>query len=211
MTRVNALMTGNVVTIDAEASGHDAVELMVRKRIRHLPVVDGGGLLCGIVTDRDLRHRLFGADVFRSIGTVPVERLLSEIRVRDVMSAPAISVGLDTELEEAASVMAQKKLGSLPVSDRGRIVGMSPRPICSATSSVPMPAAPMSRPSWCRTHDDPGGRVRTLSAPGGTTCALTRAWRRRWPRCHQWSPVRASSSPTSTATRAGSISAARSR
>ena len=124
MTKVNALMTGNVVTIGAEASGHDAVELMVRKRIRHLPVLDGEGLLCGIVTDRDLRHRLFGADVFRSIGTVPVERLLSEIRVRDVMSAPAISVGLDTELAEAASLMAQKKLGSLPVSDRGRIVGM---------------------------------------------------------------------------------------
>ena len=98
MTKVNALMTGNVVTIGAEASGHDAVELMVRKRIRHLPVLDGDGLLCGIVTDRDLRHRLFGADVFRSIGTVTVERLLSEIRVRDVMSAPAISVGLDTEL-----------------------------------------------------------------------------------------------------------------
>ena len=77
--------------------------------------MDGEGLLCGIVTDRDLRHRLFGADVFRSIGTVPVERLLSEIRVRDVMSAPAISVGLDTELAEAASLMAQKKLGSLPV------------------------------------------------------------------------------------------------
>ena len=121
MTKVNALMTGNVVTIGAEASGHDAVELMVRKRIRHLPVLDSEGLLCGIVTDRDVRHRLFGADVFRSLGTVPVERLLSEVRVRDVMSAPAISVGLDTELAEAASLMAQKKLGSL----RSRTVAAS--------------------------------------------------------------------------------------
>jgi acetoin utilization protein AcuB len=124
MTKVNALMTGNVVTIDADASGHDAVSLMVRNKIRHLPVVDRAGRLCGIVTDRDLRHRLFAADVFRSIGTVPVERLLSEVRLRDMMSAPAISVGLDTELEEAARVMAEKKLGSLPVVDRGRIVGI---------------------------------------------------------------------------------------
>jgi acetoin utilization protein AcuB len=55
---------------------------------------------------------------------VPVERLLSELRLRDVMSAPAISVGLDTEVEEAARVMAEEKLGSLPVVDRGRIVGI---------------------------------------------------------------------------------------
>ena len=124
MAKVSALMTGNVVTIDAGASGHDAVSMMVRNKIRHLPVVDGTGLLCGIVTDRDLRHQLFGPDMFRQIGTVPVERLLSEIPLRKVMSAPAISVGPDTELAEAAGLMAQKKLGSLPVADRGRVVGM---------------------------------------------------------------------------------------
>ena len=107
MTKVNELMTGNVVTIDADASAHDAVALMVRNKIRHLPVVDHAGLLCGIVTDRDLRHRLFATDVFRSVGTVPVERLLSEIRLRDVMSAPVVSVGLDADLEEAARVMAR--------------------------------------------------------------------------------------------------------
>jgi acetoin utilization protein AcuB len=124
MTTVNQLMTGNVVTINADASAHDAVALMVRNKIRHLPVVDHAGLLCGIVTDRDLRHRLFATDVFRSIGTVPVERLLSEIRLRDVMSAPVVSVGLDADLEEAARVMAQDKLGSLPVVDHGHIMGI---------------------------------------------------------------------------------------
>ena len=56
---------------------------------------------------------------------MPVERLLSEVRLRDVMSAPAISVGLDTEVEEAARVMAEEKLGPPPVVDRGRIVGIA--------------------------------------------------------------------------------------
>jgi CBS domain-containing protein len=124
MTKVNALMTGDVVTIDADASGHDAVSLMVRNKIRHLPVVDGDGRLCGIVTDRDLRHRLFEPEVFRAIGSVPVERLLSTIPVSDVMSAPATSIGPDAELEEAARVMLDQGLGSLPVVDRGRIVGI---------------------------------------------------------------------------------------
>jgi acetoin utilization protein AcuB len=124
MTTVNELMTSHVVTVDAEASGHDAVALMVRNKVRHLPVVDRAGQLCGVVTDRDLRHRLFRPEVFRAVGTVPVDTLLSEVRVRDVMSAPVVSVGAGAELEEAARVMAERKLGSLPVVDHGRIVGI---------------------------------------------------------------------------------------
>jgi acetoin utilization protein AcuB len=124
MKTVNPLMTSAVVTVDAEASGHDAVALMVRHKIRHLPVVDRAGLLCGVVTDRDLRHRLFTPEMFHAGGTVPVETLLSGVRVRDVMSAPVVSVGTGADLEEAARVMADKKLGSLPVVDHGRIVGI---------------------------------------------------------------------------------------
>lgn len=124
MTRVNELMSGNVVTVGADASCHDAVALMVRNKIRHLPVVDREGVLCGVVTDRDLRHQLFEPEVFRAIGTVPVERMLSEIPVRKVMSAPAISIGGDAALEEAAGVMRREGLGSLPVIERGRIVGI---------------------------------------------------------------------------------------
>lgn len=124
MTRVNQCMTGNVVTVDAEASCHDAVTRMVRNKIRHLPVVDRDGLLCGIVTDRDLRHRLFAPDVFPSIGTVPVEQLLSTVRVGDVMSRPVVSVGPEAEIQEVARVMAERKLGSLPVVEGDRVVGI---------------------------------------------------------------------------------------
>jgi acetoin utilization protein AcuB len=124
MTRVSQIMSGNVITIDADASCHDAVTLMVRNKIRHLPVVGPHGLLRGIVTDRDLRHHLFEPDVFRAIGFVPVEQLLSAVRVRQIMSAPVISIEPDAELEEAARVMREDKLGSLPVVDGGRIVGI---------------------------------------------------------------------------------------
>jgi acetoin utilization protein AcuB len=117
-------MSDHVVTIGTEASCHDAVTLMVRNKIRHLPVIDRDRLLCGIVTDRDLRHQLFEPEVFRAIGSVPVERMLSEMPVRTVMSAPAISIGGDAELEEAASIMRREGLGSLPVVERGRIVGI---------------------------------------------------------------------------------------
>ena len=124
MTRVNQLMSDHVVTIGTEASCHDAVTLMVRNKISHLPVVDREGVLRGVLTDRDLRHQLFEPEVFRAIGSVPVERMLAEMPVRKVMSAPPISIGGDAELEEAAGVMRQEGLGSLPVVERGRIVGI---------------------------------------------------------------------------------------
>ena len=124
MTRVKEIMTSGTVTVATDATCHDAVRSMVRHKIRHLPVVDSGGLLCGIVTDRDLRHQLFTPDVFQKVGTVPVEHLLSVRHVREVMSSPVVSIGPEAELSEAAQIMAEAMLGSLPVVDRGRIIGI---------------------------------------------------------------------------------------
>lgn len=124
MTRVNELMSGHVVTVQADASCHDAVSLLVRNKIRHLPVMDEAGRLCGIVTDRDLRHHLFEPAVFRAIGTVPVEQLLSGVSVREVMSTPVTSIGPEAELEETARIMRDGGLGSLPVVERDRVVGI---------------------------------------------------------------------------------------
>jgi CBS domain-containing protein len=122
--RVSELMSRNVVTIDTAASCHDAVALMARARIRHLPVVDVGGALVGVVTDRDLRHHLFLPGVFEVIGTVPIEDLLKTVSVKDVMSTPVISVRAGDNLEEAARLMLEDKVGSLPVVDDGRVVGV---------------------------------------------------------------------------------------
>ena len=121
---VKQLMSTSVVTIDEQASCREAVALMCRYKVRHLPVVDRQAQLCGIVTDRDLRHHLFRPDVFRAIGGVPVEQLLTAAPVRQVMSAPVVSVELDASLEEAAARMRERRIGSLPVVDAGRIVGI---------------------------------------------------------------------------------------
>jgi CBS domain-containing protein len=119
VTRVDEVMSRQVVTIGADTSGHDAVQALARHKIRHLPVVDREGRLAGIVTDRDLRHHLFEPEVFRAIGTEPVERLLSQVPVSAVTSIAA-----DAGLDEAARVMREAGLGSLPVVERGRIVGI---------------------------------------------------------------------------------------
>ena len=121
---VKQLMSANVVTIDDQASCREAVALMCRHKVRHLPVVSRDGRLSGVVTDRDLRHQLFRPEVFRAIGGVPVERLLTAVPVQEVMSSPVVSVGAGASLEEAAGRMLADKLGSLPVVEDGHIVGI---------------------------------------------------------------------------------------
>jgi CBS domain-containing protein len=87
-------------------------------------VLDSGGTLVGLVTDRDLRHHLFAVDVYRQIGQIPVSTLLRNAPVRDVMSAPVRSVTASAEVAEAAERMRQDKVGCLPVVEGQRVVGM---------------------------------------------------------------------------------------
>jgi len=122
--RVDELMSRDVKTIGVGESCHAAVARMAHARIRHLPVVDSVDRLVGIVTDRDLRHRLFTPDVFRGIGTVPVESLLKDVSIREVMATSVVTVSPRDDLETAARLMLEHKLGSLPVVEAGRVVGI---------------------------------------------------------------------------------------
>src|SRR5690348_9112020 len=82
--KIRELMSKDVVTIEDTATCHDAVVRMMRHRVRHLPVVTRHGTLCGIVTDRDLRHYLFEPETFRQIGAVKVDTILNAIPVSRV-------------------------------------------------------------------------------------------------------------------------------
>lgn len=122
--RVRELMNRNLVTIAASGSCRDAVARMHRARVRHLPVLSGDGTLVGVITDRDLRHHLFSPPVYRAIGTSPIDTLLQAARVGDIMSAPAVTVESSQDIAEAAGVMLRDKIGSLPVVEGGRLVGI---------------------------------------------------------------------------------------
>jgi acetoin utilization protein AcuB len=122
--RVRDAMTGNVETIAAAEPAHTAISRMMRKKVRHLPVVETDGTLVGVVTDRDLRHYLFSPGVFERIGQVSSDDLLKGARVKQVMSSPAISVRADDDLETAARLMVGRRIGSLPVVEDGRVVGI---------------------------------------------------------------------------------------
>lgn len=113
-TCVRDVMQTKVVTIRADERLSTVEDIMRLGGVRHIPVVHGGTLE-GVVTERDLlRASLsnlseFGADTRRAF--------LHAIEIGRVMSAPAIVVAGDAPIEEAARLMAEKKIGCLPVVD----------------------------------------------------------------------------------------------
>ena len=121
---VRQIMSGGIVTIEDSGNCHEAVEKMVRHRLPHLPVVTRQGALRGIVTDRDLRHYLFEPETLKQVGTVGLEKLMKSMPIFRVMSSPVTTVDADEPVEQAARVMLERKLGSLPVMDRGRLAGI---------------------------------------------------------------------------------------
>lgn len=122
--RVKEIMSRPVVTIEPGDSCQEALRRMHRARVRHLPVIEDTGELVGVVTDRDLRHYLFTPAAYRNLGTTSADTLLGAASVREIMSAPVIFVRADEDLAEAAQRMLKDKVGSLPVVDGRRVVGM---------------------------------------------------------------------------------------
>lgn len=122
--QVRELMSRDVVMIGAAESCLDAVVRMQRARIRHLPVVNREGMLVGVVTDRDLRHHLFSPQVFEKLGEKPVGELLESVRVAEIMSTDVLSVEADAAIGDAAGTMRKNRVGSLPVMEKGRMVGI---------------------------------------------------------------------------------------
>jgi acetoin utilization protein AcuB len=122
--QVKEMMSREVVVIGPNESCLDAVVRMQRARIRHLPVVDRDGLLVGIVTDRDLRHHLFTPRVFEALGSTPVDVLLDGLRVAEIMATQVVTIEAGASVGDAAGTMRKHRVGSLPVMESGRLVGI---------------------------------------------------------------------------------------
>lgn len=111
-----------IITITPDMSVPDALRLMRDKKIRRLPVLDAQGKLVGIVSDKDLL--LVAPSPATTLAIWEITDLLSKLKVEKVMTRDVITVTEDTPLEEAARIMADRKIGGLPVMQAGRLVGI---------------------------------------------------------------------------------------
>ncbi|MBC8332962.1 MAG: CBS domain-containing protein [Anaerolineae bacterium] len=118
---VGERMSHPVITIAPDLPITEAVNLMRKEHIRRTPVVKGGKLV-GIVSDKDLLNA--SPSPATSLSIWEMNYLLSKIKVEDVMTTEILSINVDTPVEEAARIMADNKIGGLPVMKDNRVVGM---------------------------------------------------------------------------------------
>lgn len=119
---VQELMTKNPQTISPETSVPDALSLMRQKKVRRLPVLDKTGKLVGIVSDQDLLYA--SPSPATSLSVFEINSLIAKITVAHVMTKKVVTITEDLPVEEAARIMADKKIGGLPVMKGAKLAGI---------------------------------------------------------------------------------------
>ena len=120
-TRVRDIMRRTVVTIPANERLSTVEDIMTLGHVRHMPVVQGGKLL-GVVSERDLLRASLSS--LSGHGDEERRAFLHVVEIAQVMSSPAIVIGPEATVEQAALIMAEKKIGCLPVVEDERMIGM---------------------------------------------------------------------------------------
>ncbi len=119
--RVRDIMQTSIVTVSAGDTLSTVEDIMTLGGVRHMPVVRGGALV-GVVSERDLlRASLSNLTEF---GHEERRAFLQVVEITRVMSTPPIVISPDAEIEQAARLLAEKKIGCLPVVQRGKLVGL---------------------------------------------------------------------------------------
>lgn len=119
---VGKRMTKPVITVSPDLPIQEALAQMHREKVRRFPVVNNRGQLVGIVSEKDLLNA--SPSDATSLSIYEINYLLSKITVERVMTTDVITIDDDCPIEEAARILADKKIGSLPVFHDGKLVGI---------------------------------------------------------------------------------------
>ena len=116
-------MTKDVLTLTPDRSMMKASKLMKDNSISCLPIVDEDGKLVGIVSDRDIKDA--SPSKATTLDMHELYYLLSEVKIKDIMTKKVITIREDETVEKAATLMLENHFGSLPVVDEtGHVAGI---------------------------------------------------------------------------------------
>jgi CBS domain-containing protein len=129
---VRDVMTTRVVAVRKDASFKEMIARMRTARISAFPVVDQGGKVVGVVSEADLLNK--EADQATSPGTIAgllhfrFHEKAAGVAAGELMTSPAVTIGPDVPVTEAARVMRDRRVKRLPVVDAdGRLAGIVSR------------------------------------------------------------------------------------
>jgi CBS domain-containing protein len=134
--KVREVMTSNVCSVAPGTPLKEVAQLLVERRVSGVPVVDETGRVLGVVSEGDFLAREAGegqaprGPLWWTWAAGPDRRLIERMHATTAgtaMSSPAVTVGADRPLSEAAAVMARHQINRLPVVEDGHLVGIISR------------------------------------------------------------------------------------
>jgi CBS domain-containing protein len=134
---VRDLMTTDVVTVRADMPLKEVARLLLERRISGVPVVGEDGAVLGVVSEADFLRKEAGDPAQRrrlGLRWLVHDRHAEQDRQRvaavsagEAMTRPAVTIGADRPLSEAARRMTEARIKRLPVVEDGRLVGILTR------------------------------------------------------------------------------------
>jgi CBS-domain-containing membrane protein len=137
MLQARDIMTKEVITVSPQTTVLDLARLLAEHKINGAPVVDDQGRLQGVVTQSNLIDRAKKFELPHVITILDahfylerpstfkknLEKLLGNL-VSDIMTTPPVTITPEVEVDEIASIMARKKIHTLPVLAGDKIIGI---------------------------------------------------------------------------------------
>lgn len=119
---VSDVMQKNPITVNLNENLDTATGLLSDHNFRHLPVVNSDGDIQGVISDRDLLNAILRIPPGKLFDRI--DNPWNETKVRSVMSKTPETVGPDTTLMEAGSILLENKINCLPVVEGDHLVGI---------------------------------------------------------------------------------------
>ena len=137
MFKVKDIMTKEVIAVSPDTEIVSAAKTLLEKRINGMPVIDAFGRLVGIICQSDLVAQQKGIPIpsvftllesyipLTSIKRIDKEmEKIAALTVKEAMTLEPVTVSPETDIEEVAKLMVDKKYHTLPVVDGGKVVGI---------------------------------------------------------------------------------------
>ena len=137
MLKASDIMTKEVITVSPDTEIANAAKILLEKRINGLPVVDAFGRLVGILCQSDLvvqQKSIPIPSVFTLLESfIPLTSMkridkevekIAALTVKQAMTPNPVTIGPDTDIEEVARLMVDKKYHTLPVVEGDKVVGI---------------------------------------------------------------------------------------
>ena len=139
---VKDVMTTSVVAVRKDASFKEMAAMLRARRISAFPVVDDAGRVIGVVSEGDMLVKeavqADGSSLLAALRHLREDDKATGITAGDLMTAPAVTIGPDAPVEEAARLMYDRRVKRLPVVNvAGRLVGIISRVDVLAVFSRP--------------------------------------------------------------------------